>query len=58
MTRQIEKKSKEKNREETDRHTVIYTQEVSAGKFDYMLVLLTTIDKRAILAICANDARS
>jgi len=61
MTRQIEKKSREKKEEEEEEthtsyaHSHIYTQEVSAGKFDYILVLLTTIDNRTI---CVGDARS
>jgi hypothetical protein len=61
MTRQIEKKtSKEKKRRNRHIHityTSRYTQEVSAGEFDYIWVLLTTINKRAIQAICASDAR-
>jgi hypothetical protein len=56
------KRKKEEEEEEEEKHTSythsdIYTQEVSAGKFDYILVLLTTIDNRAIQAIYVGDAR-
>jgi len=55
-------KRKKEEEEEEEKHTSythsdIYTQEVSAGKFDYILVLLTTIDNRAIQAIYVGDAR-
>lgn len=62
MTEQIEREKEKKEKKhkkkqtQTDHH--IQSQEVSAEKFDYVVVFLTTIDKRAIEAIDASDARS
>lgn len=62
MTEQIERKIKEKKKKHKQKQTHIdhhiQSQEVSGEKFDYLVVLLTTIDKRTIEAIYASDARS